>query len=70
MFISRKKFEEAIENAKVQAAKETEEKIWQHERMNRIESEVHSRIAALEDRVYKLEFPNGDKCEKSIKPMG
>lgn len=70
MFISRKKFEEALEEAKAQAVKETEERIWQLERMNRMESELHTRIAHLEDRVYQLEYPNGDKVERHIKPMG
>ena len=70
MFISKRKFEEAIANAKMQAVKETEEKIWQHERMNRLEDDLHKRIAALEGRVYNLEFPNGEKVERHIKPMG
>lgn len=70
MFISRKKFEESLENAKMQGAKETEERIWHQERMNRMEEDLHRRISALEDRVYKLEHPNGEKCEKTIIPMG
>lgn len=70
MFISRKKFEEALENAKIQSAKETEERIWQQERTNRMEEELHRRIADLECRVYKLEFPNGEKVERPIKPIG
>ena len=70
MFISKKKFEEALEEAKAQAVKETEERIWQLERMNRMESELHTRIAHLEDRVYQLEYPNGDKVERRLKPIG
>ena len=59
MFISRKRFEEAIANARVQGAKETEERIWHEERLR-----------CIEERLYNLEHPNGDKCEKTIKAIG
>lgn len=51
MFISRKKYEEAIANAKMQVANETEEKIWQRERMSRFEEDVRIRLADFEKRI-------------------
>ena len=69
MFISKRKFEESLANARMQGQKETEERIWQQERISRLEEDLHRRISALEDRIYKLEYPNGEKTENTIKPM-
>ena len=62
MFISRKKFEEAIQKAK----DETAERFYQ----DRMIADIHTRIDGLDRRVYNLEHPNGEKVEKTIKPIG
>lgn len=62
MFISRKKFEEAIQKAR----EETANKIYEDRRFEEIYREMHS----LENRIYNLEHPNGEKVEKTIKPIG
>ncbi len=51
MFISKKKFKEAIEKAKF----ETEEKMWERKRLNDLEEILHNRINALESRIAVLE---------------
>lgn len=72
MFISKKKFEEALAKARM----ETEEKIFQHERISRMDEDFNRRIYAIDDRlcqlegrIYQLEHPNGEKVEHPINPM-
>jgi ribosomal protein S3AE len=62
MFISRKKFEEAIQKAR----EETAEKFFQDRRTE----EIYREMSSLEKRIYNLEHPNGEKVEKTIKPVG
>lgn len=68
MFISKRKFEKALENARMQGAKETEERNWYQQRLNRLEEDFCRKISAIEEKFYKLEHPNG--VEGHIKPMG
>ena len=56
MFITKKKFNEALEAARA----ETAEKIYQSERICRIEDDFGRRMRRLEERVRKLENP-GEK---------
>lgn len=51
MFISKKKFNEAIEKAK----REAEEKIWEFQRFNNLEEQLNRRIDILERRIIELE---------------
>lgn len=51
MFISKRKFNLAIEEAK----RETEQKMWENQRINQLETEVHRRIDRLEERVASIE---------------
>lgn len=51
MFISKKKFNEAILKAK----EETEKKIYECQRFNELEGNVHRRINYLEERITALE---------------
>ena len=69
MFISKKKFEEALANAEMKGAKETEKRMWEELRIDRMEENFCKRISTLEDRIYQLEHPNGEKVEKTILPM-
>ena len=55
MFITKKKYEEAIYKAKA----ETEKEMWDRERLNNIERNVHERIDRLERRVFSLESNSG-----------
>lgn len=57
MFISKKKFKEAIEKARC----ETEEKMWERKRLNDLEDILHKRIDALEQRVNELEGKSKNK---------
>lgn len=57
MFISKKKFKEAIEKARF----ETEEKMWERKRLNDLEDILHKRIDALESRIAVLEGKNKNK---------
>ena len=50
MFITKKKFEEAIYNAKAEVEKE----IWERERLDRMERNIHERIDRLEREVFNL----------------
>lgn len=54
MFISKKKFNEAIENAK----REECERMWERERFNRLEEHLNRRIGDLEKRLWNLEHPD------------
>ena len=60
MFISKKKFNEIIEQEK----NETAEKIWQNERNNRSEEQIHRRMDILERRITDLE--NKKNCKKKF----
>ena len=65
MFITKKKFNEAIEAAKIEKEKE----IWLNERFCRIEDDLSRRMNHLEKRIYKLENPNEkDKSDNGLKP--
>lgn len=55
MFISRKRYEEAIEKAKMEAARETEDKFHLWDRINRIEDQLYKRTNELEERLIKLQ---------------
>ena len=55
MFISRKKYEEAIAKAKM----ETEERIWSQQRLDRIEERLERRINELEMRINSID----PKCQ-------
>lgn len=55
MFISKKKFNEAIEKARF----ETEEKVHRDYRINRIEDEIHTRITQVDNRI------SGELCRLS-----
>lgn len=61
MFITKKKFEEAICKAKAEVEKE----IWERERLDRMERNIHERIDHLQRRVYALERESDRnvKCE-------
>lgn len=50
MFITKKKFEEAIYKAKAEVEKE----IWERERLDRMERNIHERIDRLEREVFNL----------------
>ena len=63
MFISKKKFKEAIEKAKF----ETEEKIWERKRFNDLEETLHRRIDVLERRIIELE--SSANTPKELKPF-
>jgi hypothetical protein len=56
MFITKKKFNEALEKAMIEREKE----IYLRDRFNRIEDDFYKRMNHLEKRVYKLENP-GEK---------
>lgn len=56
MFITKKKFNEAIEAAKIEKEKE----FWLNERLCRMEEDFSRRMNHLEKRIYKLENP-GEK---------
>ena len=51
MFISRKKYESALEEAR----KEGAEKVWEQQRMDNCVSEVHRRMDAVCERLSRLE---------------
>lgn len=51
MFISKRKFNLAIEEAK----RETEQKMWEIQRVSQLEEEVHHRIDDLAKRVASIE---------------
>ena len=55
MFISRKKYEEAI----IKANAETEEKIWQQQRWDRFEERMERRMFELEMRINSID----PKCQ-------
>lgn len=57
MFITKKRFEEAICKAKL----EVEEKMWRDRRMDEMEEHFHKRYNDLYERVRKLEY----LCEKN-----
>lgn len=54
MFITKKKFNEALEAARA----ETADKIYQNERFYKLEENVNIRLNRLEKKVHKLEHPN------------
>lgn len=51
MFISKKKFNEAIAKAKEEMSQE----IWQHQRTEDLRREVHDRMNCIEKRLGNLE---------------
>lgn len=63
MFISKKKFKEAIEKAKC----ETEEKMWERKRLNDLEEQLYRRMNALEERIAVLE--GSANTPKEFKPF-
>lgn len=64
MFISKKKYNEAIEKAK----REAEDRAWQVNHINRLEDNLHHRMNELEDRIIKLEG-NRNKKSTGILPI-
>lgn len=66
MFISKKKFNEAIAKAK----EETANKCWENERFERMERNFHDRMNHLEKRVSNLETKGKKKrrCDNDITP--
>ena len=56
MFISRKDFEQAIENAKRKGAEKAERELRMHERFDRLEEHMWKRMSELEDRINQLQF--------------
>lgn len=54
MFITRKKYKEAIAQAVAEAENRIHERHWQDERIR----EAHERISELERRIYSLENPD------------
>lgn len=65
MFITKKKFNEAIEAAKMEREKE----LWLNERLFRIEDDLNRRMTHLEKRIYKLENLNEkDKPGNGLMP--
>lgn len=66
MFISKKKFNEAIAEAK----KETEMKIWENQRFNELEGNLHRRIDVLERRIIELESKGKHKRKDNGKDNG
>lgn len=65
MFITKKKFNEALEAARA----ETADKIYQNERICRIEDDFGRRMRHLEERVRKLENPGEkDKPDNGLMP--
>lgn len=69
MFISKKRFEQAIAKAKEDAMMETEKRIWERERLNHIEEDFNRRMCDVERRLYYLENPEDGKVERQVKPM-
>ena len=65
MIISKKKFNEAIENAKVEAEKKAYEEFWRRQQIDRLEETTNRRMAILEDRLWKLEHPDSAPSDNS-----
>ena len=66
MFISKKKFNEAIAKAKEETAGE----IWKDQRMDNLHRELHDRMNHLEKRISNLETKGKKKrrCDNGITP--
>ena len=63
MFISKKKYNEAIEKAKWEA----EERIYQNQRFSNLEEQLNRRIDILERRIIELE--GSANTPKEFKPF-
>lgn len=66
MFISKKKFNEALEKARCEVA----DKMYQNDRINNIENNLHRRIDVLEERITALETKGKrkHKSENAVMP--
>lgn len=65
MFITKKKFNEALKKAAIEREKE----IYLNDRFNRLEDDFYKRMNHLEKRVYKLENPGEkDKPDNGLMP--
>ena len=64
MLITRKRFLEEIAKAR----KETEESIYQNQRLERMDRDIHERIERLEGRMWQLEENVGLHNVKVVNP--